>query len=180
METFTQDADGDDGSGERRSRSRTRSPASVPGSELCQRDRRRWSTRSRSIGKLQEWGTYAEHICAERQLRREQQALLEAALPHLQAQKKCPLCVTRGCLDDWERWVDNISMEAQTVEGSGWLGPYQGNYGPPHSGIEGDWQYGSEGGSCPQNWPPSGLRRLPTSAPGGGGGGGGYEMHQRR
>ena len=179
METFTQDADNDDGSRERRSRSRTRSPASVLGSEPCQRGRRRWSTRSRSMGKLREWGTYAEHLCAERQLRREQQALLEAALPHLQAQKNCPWCVARGCLVDWERWAESISMETKTEEGSGWLGPYQVNRVPPHSGIEGNWQYGSEGRSCSQNWPPSGLRRLPTPAPGGGCGGG-YEVHQRR
>ena len=88
------------------------SPASDSDSEGCGSGRRRWSVRSRSFGKLQEWGQYAERICEERMLRREQQTLLDAALPRLWAQRDCPWCWTRGRLRDWELWTDALTRDA--------------------------------------------------------------------
>ena len=79
------------------------------------------------MGKLKEWGEYAEHICAERQLRREQQALLEVALQQLEAQKNCPWCATRGRLRDWEHWTENIAVEMKIIEMGGRLGLSQAN-----------------------------------------------------
>ena len=88
------------------------SPAADSNSEDYGSGPRRWSVRSRSFGKLQEWGQYAEHICEERRLRREQQTLLDAALPRLWAQRDCPWCWTRGRLQDWESWTDALTRNA--------------------------------------------------------------------
>ena len=177
MEPLNPDKESHGGPQGPRSRSRTRSPGSAPGSEAGRSNQRRWSTRRRSMGKLREWGEYAEHICAERRLRREQQALLEAALPHLQAQKTCPWCVTRGRLRDWERWTENIAVEMKATEKGGRLGLHQMNRVRIRSGCEGEWQPGCEGGPHPQLQPFSGLWRLPAPIPWGSRGGGCEEPH---
>ena len=160
-----------------RSRSRTRSPGSAPGSEAGQSSPRRWSTRSRSMGKLKEWGEYAEHICAERQLRREQQALLEVALHKLQELKNCPFCSTRGRLRDWEQWTENIAVEMEVIEMGGRLGLSQASQARIQSGCEGGWQPGYEGGPHPLLQPFSGLWRLPAPVPWGSRGGGCEDPH---
>ena len=129
------------------------------------------------MGKLKEWGEYAEHICAERQLRREQQALLEVALQQLEAQKNCPWCATRGRLRDWEHWTENIAVEMKVMEKGGRLDLPQTSRARIHSGCEGVWQPGYEGGPHPLLQPFSGLWRLPAPIPWDSRGGGCEEPH---
>ena len=172
MESFNRDMESQGSPRGLRSRSRTRSPGSAPGSEAGQSDQRRWSTRSRSMGKLKEWGEYAEQICAERRLRQEQQALLEATLPHLQAQKSCPWCVTRGCLRDWEHWAEINAVEMTDAEDGGRSDPHRMNQARRRSGGEEEWQPGCEGRPHHRLQPLSGLWRLPAPIPWGSRGGG--------
>ena len=103
------------------------SPASDLDSGEREKGERSGTVRSRSMGKLKEWGQYAEHICEERKLRREQQALLDAALPRLWAQRDCPWCWTRGRLHEWEQWTEAITRDAASAAGeaqrySDWAG----------------------------------------------------------
>ena len=177
MESFTQGTESHSSPQGLRSRSRTRSPGSAPDSEAGQSSQHRWTIRSRSMGKLKEWGEYAEQICAERQLRREQQALLEAALPHLQAQKSCPWCVTRGRLGDWEWWAEHIAVEMKPAEKGGRSELHRMNQGRTFYGCEGAWRPGNMVGPHPQHQPLTGLWRLPAPIPWGNRGGGGEESH---
>ena len=108
------------------------SPASDLGSGERGKDQRSWTVRSRSMGKLKEWGQYAEHICEERRLRREQQALLDAALPRLWAQRDCPWCWTRGRLHEWEQWTDAMTRDAEDAAGEALRYPaWMGGGSPP-------------------------------------------------
>ena len=179
MESSSQDMESHGSPKGPRSRSRSHSPGSAPKSETGQSSPHRWTIRSRSMGKLKEWGEYAKRICEEKQLRRDAQALLAAALPHLQAQKLCPWCVTRGHLGDWEGLAERIAVELQHAENEGCSEPHRMKQVRTSNGCVGEGRPGNAGGPHPPQKPLKGLWRLPAPIPWNSRGGGWKMPHEQ-